>query len=743
MTFLKKSLIHDVEMFPNFFSDIFKVPGENKLFITLLYEGLEWFELSEELIEEIRKELGNYPIEFRTIKEIKERLIKIKLYLIGYNNFHYDDIIWKYILAKPKITNTELLELSKSLIEGNKHKLKYNKSIETIDLMRVSGNDRLFKPLKQTAANLKHELIQDLPKHFDENVESWEIPKILKYELNDVLITEKLLLGIPSTQKSVTIPKTAYNGLIPAIEFRFDIGKQFKTNLLNSNKSNIGKTLASKMYSDVSGLDYSEFKDIRTNRDNVEYKNIIFDNIKFKTPKLQKFLVILKNTIFDFVEYNKIDPTNTTKKKKFKIDNGLYHDLDLFNNNIVFATGGIHGVHNIEKTFKATKNLILKDLDASSYYPYLYWKYGLKPGHLEFFTEFVGILITTRMKYKKEGNKVYANGLKIAINMLFGSGSDNYSWLKDEKFLLSITINGQLLLLMLAEELFLNDINPFYFNTDGISVSLHPDKLPKLKEIWKQWEEATMMQLEADDFKECYIRDVNNFTMIKSSGKVKYKGEYEFTSYIEKNGEFDVTGSFDIPIVAYSVSEYLTKGIPIEKTIKNHRDIYDFCVAKKTGKQFKNHLFEIKDSTFKEDIIQQSVRYYISNSNTRLFKVKEKSEREITNLLNKNGKNKVNEYFTSYEEKPYTCIFTYPSGKKIYVIEHDSLFPEPFKEWLSYSEACAKENITLFNRYFEVKQWEDYNIKYEYYIKEGNKLIDALKTNNKSKSDSQNQLKLI
>ncbi|MCP4255005.1 MAG: hypothetical protein GY775_16685 [Candidatus Scalindua sp.] len=729
MDILKRSLIHDIEIFPNFFSDIFKVPGENRMYITGIFNDIDLSDIPFNL-KYLQEQYPEYTISIWTVSQTLENLKKFKPYLLGYNSYHYDDIIWKHILKNPKITNGELYKLSKKLVEGNMDKLKYDeKIIKTIDLMRVSGCDRLFKPLKQTASNLKHELIQDLPKPFDELVEINEIVDILKYELNDVFITEKLLLGIPEHQKSVTIPKTAYKGLLPAIEFRRDIGKQFNTNLLNSNKSNIGKKLSSHMYSEISGLEYKEFKDLRTSRDTVEYQDIIFDNVKFKTPELQLFLEKLKSTVFNFVEYNKIKPTDTAKKKKFKIENGLYHELHLFENLIVFATGGIHGVHSSTKVFKSAIDLILKDLDASSYYPYLYWKYGLKPEHLEYFTEFVSTLITTRMKYKKEGNKVYANGLKIAINMIFGSGSDNFSWLKDEKFLLSITINGQLLLLMLAEELYLNDIKPFYFNTDGISVALHPKKLPKLQEIWKQWEKDTKMELEDDDFKECYIRDVNNFLIIKESGGVKYKGEYEYSSYIEKYGEFDVTGSFDMPIVSYAVSEFLTKGIPIEKTIKSHDDIYDFCVAKKTGKQFKNHLFELNGTSFKEEIIQQSIRFYISNSNTKIYKVKEKSETEILNLLSKNGKNKINEYFISYKNKPYKNIYTFKDNKKVYVIENTSLFLTPFKEWLSYSDVCSKENITLFNEYFEHNQFSDYNIKYEYYIKEAHKLIKSLDTN--------------
>ena len=73
-------------------------------------------------------------------------------------------------------------------------KYKYDTSFKGIDLMRVSGLDRIFKPLKQAAANLRHNKIQDLPITPGSIIKENEIVDIIEYELNDVLITEKLLI---------------------------------------------------------------------------------------------------------------------------------------------------------------------------------------------------------------------------------------------------------------------------------------------------------------------------------------------------------------------------------------------------------------------------------------------------------------------------------------------------------------------------------------------------------------------
>jgi len=352
--FLSKSLIHDIEILPNFFSDIFKVPGKNKIYVTWLYEDSFREKFHKDLLLEITNSFNDYEIEYRDLSQIIYNLKRLKPYLIGYNNYHYDDIIWKEIINRKNITNKDLYEISQSLIGDNKNRLKYDESyIKTIDLMRVSGCDRIYKPLKQTAANLKHDLIQDLPRKYNETIEPYEIPEILLYELNDVLITEKLLLGIPEDQKSVTIPKSAYRGLLPAIEFRLDIGPKFGIDIYNNNESQIGEKLAAKLYSQVSGRDYDEFKQTQTKREFVHYSEIIFDIIEFKDERLTNFLNKIK--LFEY------EPSKSSKEynKQFSVKFN-FHDCD-----IVFAQGGLHGTHSSEFVFKELENIKLVDLDVN------------------------------------------------------------------------------------------------------------------------------------------------------------------------------------------------------------------------------------------------------------------------------------------------------------------------------------------------------------------------------------------
>ena len=724
---LKRSLINDVENYPNFFSNIWKIPNQNKLFILIIWEK----EIPQWIYEAIRLVLSDYEIKFVNPNEIALYLLKYQPYSITYNGFHYDDVLTKYLINNSNNKNilSDLYKITQWSIEqkGTKHlysKYKYNKSLRGIDLMRVSGLDRIFKPLKQAAANLRHEKIQDLPIKPGTMIKENEIANIIVYELNDVLITEKLLLGIPEHHISPTVPKTAYNGLLEAIDFRYEIGKKFDSDLLNLNKSQIGERLASNLYSKASGRSPEEFKSQQTNRKLIHYDEIIFDIIEFKTSKLKDFLSNLKELMYE--PYG-----NSEHKKQFKIE------FELWGLNVVFAQGGLHAVSINKKIFKNSKILTLRDLDVSSFYPSLYWKYNIEPEHLPNFNDFVGDIIKLRLNYKKEGNKLFANGLKLGINRIYGGFSDDYGWLKDVKALLQTTINGQLMLLMLIEDLHLEGISTYYANTDGITVECPNNKIVNLERVWKDWEIKLNMVLEVDNFKNSYIRDVNNFIGIKVDGAIKLKGAYEFSGYLEKYGEFDLTGSFNNPIVPYAVVQYFTKHIPIKETITNHiknypyDGIYDFCIAKKANKQFTNQLFTISDKT-KFEIIQQSVRYYISNSNQKLFKVKNKTDRELLGLI-KQSKSKRNNlsniYFISNTiQSKGILIKEIKNVGFIYMLEQGSMImSNPKKEWLHYDELEADENITMFNDYFKSN---NYDINYTYYIREAQKLINGIEKKN-------------
>lgn len=79
----------------------------------------------------------------------------------------------------------------------------------------------------------------------------------------------------------------------------------------------------------------------------------------------------------------------------------------------------------------------------------------------------------------------------------------------DRIAVLKVTINGQLMILMLCEELELNGIEVMSANTDGIVVKLHKRNKEKFEEIAANWKKITGLEADSEEYK-CYInRDIN------------------------------------------------------------------------------------------------------------------------------------------------------------------------------------------------------------------------------------------
>jgi hypothetical protein len=113
--------------------------------------------------------------------------------------------------------------------------------------------------------------------------------------------------------------------------------------------------------------------------------------------------------------------------------------------------------------------------------------------------------------------------------------------------------------------------------------------------------------------------------------------------------------------------EYFVNNKPIKETIMNHKDIYDFCKAQKVGGQYTVELHYLKDNKLQVDQCQKSNRYFVVNSGAKIYKRK-----TATNSL---------------------------------------------------QELVAGRQIALFNDYYES---DNYDINYNYYIQEAQKIIDVL-----------------
>jgi DNA polymerase len=93
--------------------------------------------------------------------------------------------------------------------------------------------------------------------------------------------------------------------------------------------------------------------------------------------------------------------------------------------------------------------------------------------------------------------------------------------------------------------------------------------------VW-EWEKRTGMKMDFSFFYEVFQKDVNNYLLIGKNGKTKTKGAY--TKALSKV-------DFDLPIINKALVDFMTKSIPVEKTINECDDLIMFQkIIKLTGK---------------------------------------------------------------------------------------------------------------------------------------------------------------
>jgi hypothetical protein len=177
---------------------------------------------------------------------------------------------------------------------------------------------------------------------------------------------------------------------------------------------------------------------------------------------------------------------------------------------------------------------------------------------------------------------------------------------------MSITLNGQLSLCLLADKLMkIAGLQIVQVNTDGITVKLLRDQKALYDQICSDWQKQVKLDLEFADYSTMLIRDVNNYIAVYTNGKVKRKGAYQY----EDLGFHQNQGGLVIPMAAEF--ELLGKGT-VEEFICQHDNKWDFLLRTKVPRSSK--LFLV-DEDGKEVQQQNICRYYVSTSGGNLVKV--------------------------------------------------------------------------------------------------------------------------
>jgi hypothetical protein len=315
-------------------------------------------------------------------------------------------------------------------------------------------------------------------------------------------------------------------------------------------------------------------------------------------------------------------PDLTKKPKKVRVPKksywGCYRIAETLNvvvdgYRIDFGVGGVHASLS-ERIAKETNTYQIRDADVSSMYPNIAISNKIYPEHLS--QQFCVIY-----KDMYEQRKSYAKGtaenamLKLALNGTYGKSNDKYSVFYDPKFTMSITINGQLSLLMLADRLLqIEGLKLIQLNTDGLTVAMKRTTEEQYNEVCKQWQLDVGLELEFVDYAKMIIRDVNNYIALYTNGKVKRKGAYQY----EGLGWHQNQSALVIPMAAEAK---MLHGTDIRQFVEKHfsdGNIFDFMLRTKVPRS-SSLVLEYEDGRIEKQ--QNICRYYPCKTGGKLIKL--------------------------------------------------------------------------------------------------------------------------
>jgi len=529
-------------------------------------------------------------------------------YWVGYNNLRFDSQVVEWVLRNyehwHELSNLEITAKIAQKAADVIHDANYDVfpeyresdlALKQIDLFKIHHFDNKNRrvSLKRLEFEMDLENIEEMPIHHSkEGMTHDDIVTTTEYCFNDVWATYQFYL--------VTIGETnhpLYKGN-NQIDLRLDIESEFGIPCLNYSDSKIGDEMIKKYYCEEKNIDYKELPKKGTFRKNIAVKSCIADYVQFQTPELQAFL-------------------SKIKKMHLGIQDDFKEEIHFYDNVYSFMKGGLH-TENKPEVFEADDEYEIIDWDVSSYYPAIIINNGRYPAHLgKQFLSGYRKMFEKRLELKplaKTDKKIkgIVGALKLAVNSVYGKSSDMQNWIYDRQLTMFTTITGELSLMMLIEAYELQGIHVISANTDGVTIRIKKDKLETMHTINEWWMNLTAYELERTDYKKIIFSTVNDYLAIKTDGEVKKKGDFLTDFELHKNKS--------ARIVPLALEQYFVHNIPIEHTIVNHGNIFDFCLRQKASKDF--HYEGWNRARGEKTVYNKLIRYYVSNTGEKLLKVK-------------------------------------------------------------------------------------------------------------------------
>lgn len=642
--------VYDIEVFQNIFHCSVKNTETNDIYKFEISERKNQLRELVKFFKQVDKYItwGDY---YTTNINIPTNII-----FCGYNNLHYDNPIINYIIEYedklmqyniPTICSS-IFNLSKTITASSEDNIdewkhwKYQIWFDTFDILTMLYSNKLRVGLKEIQVTMQYPNVQEFVCDWTKPLPLEDFDSMIDYNINDIESTSELL-----------------NRCKKDVDLRIAIEDEYGVRVLSKDGVNIGMKILTQKYLEKTGLTWQDIKDLRSPMSVIPLKDVILPFIKYDSPILQRVLDDMKNQI--------VSPGRKGYENKFVFNNLRYS----------VGVGGIHSVNSPEIIIPRDDEMLI-DIDVASLYPSMLIEYEFYPRHLgKEFLEVYKQIKDERIEAKHNGDKVKNETLKLALNGLSGNLQNEHNFCYSPFAVMQIRINGQLLLLMLAEKLTQIGCRIVQANTDGLFVLLKKDVYSKVNSICREWEQLTKLTLEEDRFKAMYQYAINDYFAITEDNKVKEKGMFITTVKLGKG--------LTPKIIPKAVISFFKDGISVEDTIKNCTDIRDFLMSEKTGKQW--HVEYMNEEQ------QRTNRFYASTNGGYLWKWKDTGHKE-------------GEIITYTE--PYVGEHKYKASAR------------------QYQNMLTASGVTLLNK-FDDKPIEERKINYRYYIMEAYKIIRDLK----------------
>lgn len=537
--------------------------------------------------------------------------------------------------------NTETEEVKEFLMQERKHYAPLHEFLETkpwlVGFNSVRYDDIILTAILNNKTvgevyKVSKEIIEEDKRFYDVKVSSLDLMLINNYENQakrtslkwvSYAMRAKNLADLPA-DPTKDIPKgkiadvMKYNKI--DVEHTFDFYKMCDSLITLRGE-------LARMYNNAAFLNYSEPK-IGKEIFLAEMSKITGQSIAeiskgrtyYRSIKLSECISDkIKFTSSDFngmLDYFKSKVISDTEGNEIILKGSCDYQVEHNGVTYYYGVGGLHGAAE-PQVFESTTEKVILDFDFASFYPLLAVNQGIRPAHMgESFGKTYLDIYNKRKMYPK--GSVENHMYKIVLNSVFGQMKSAYTPFYDPKAFLQITINGQLFLSMLVEA-FSKFGEIIQANTDGVTVLCDRSKQDKMIEICRRFEAYTGLTLEHGVYDLFVLRDVNNYIAVDSNGKVKRKGLFE--TYGDIYAAVAMHKNPSATVVANALCKYFVEGIDVAEYIYSEKNIYEFLYGIKKKRNFDYLLwYEENGIIYNKKLPYRVVRYFVSKSGGSMYK---------------------------------------------------------------------------------------------------------------------------